>query len=110
MGNVRGQVAPDKKKHFIAGGVIAELPYGFLYAKKCNLYQASWVAGTSVLMIGGGKEMFDAFNGKRFSWRDYGATCLGGLSIMATNIGGYYLVQFVKKKRKKRVFDPDLIP
>ena len=96
------KIQQDKVLHFGAGVILAEAGYIPMYLGEFDLYQGSWLAGSTVLIGGGAKEMFDTFNGGRFNMKDYGATCLGGAITIGLNVGIYKLRQYIKKKRDRK--------
>lgn len=67
----------DKKKHFVAGLLVAALVALPCYLESNNLFAGLWAALSGVV-AGAVKEHTDmSHEGSVWSWRDFGATCLG---------------------------------
>ena len=70
----------DKKKHFIAGLLVAALVGLPCYLESINLFAGIWSALTSGIIAGGVKEYCDMrADGNKFDWKDFLATCLGAV-------------------------------
>lgn len=70
-------IAFDKWLHFICGVLIAALFCITFGMKDCFV---------PVLFAGFGKEIFDQFTTGNFDWKDFLATCIGGLTIQLFQI------------------------
>lgn len=67
----------DKKKHFIAGLLVAALVGLPCYLESVNLFAGLWSAIVSGILIGVCKEWCDYVYTSKWDWRDFLATCIG---------------------------------
>lgn len=72
----------DKKKHFLAGLLIAIAVGLPAYLESLNLFAGLWSALTGGLIAGGVKEWCDMrTDGNKFDLWDFLATCLGAVLV-----------------------------
>ena len=69
---------PDKAKHFVVSAVIQSVGHSVLRANGFEYREAAWTAGVATLSVGVGKELWDRYRGRAFSWRDLSADAAGG--------------------------------
>lgn len=66
----------DKKKHFIAGLLVAALVGLPCYLETINLFAGLWACLAGII-VGGVKEWCDYVYAWKWDWRDFLATCIG---------------------------------
>jgi ABC-type transporter Mla maintaining outer membrane lipid asymmetry permease subunit MlaE len=80
----------DKKKHFVAGLLVAALVALPCYLESVNLFAGLWAAVFATVIAGGVKEYTDYCHTKHWDWRDFGCTCLGAAVIVLLILGLHY--------------------
>lgn len=70
----------DKAKHFVVSAVVQSATHSVLRANHHDYREAAWTAGAVTLTVGVGKEMWDARQGRIFSWKDLAADGAGGVA------------------------------
>jgi putative lipoprotein len=68
----------DKAKHFAVSAVLQGVGHSVLRANGYGFREAAWTAGAFTVTVGVGKEMWDASQGRIFSWKDLAADGAGG--------------------------------
>lgn len=68
----------DKAKHFAVSAVVQSVGHTVLRANGRDHREAAWTAGALTLVVGVGKEVWDAQQGRIFSWKDLAADGAGG--------------------------------
>lgn len=80
----------DKKKHFIAGLLVAALVGLPCYLESLNLFTGIWASLTSGILLAGCKEFCDMqTEGNKWDWIDFGCTVIGAV-IVALFIAGLH--------------------
>lgn len=70
--------ARDKLYHLTASALIQSVGHAVLRANGREYRDAAWTAGAVTLTVGVGKEAWDRWRGRAFSWRDLAADGVGG--------------------------------
>jgi hypothetical protein len=91
-----GQIKPDKYYHAGVGTGIAISSHLIFKGENVNPYKGTLLTAP----IATGKELYDSYNGGKFSFSDIGATLLIPVLIDT----GVLIVKRVKKRRK--IIDP----
>lgn len=68
----------DKAKHFVVSAVIQSAGHSVLRANGYDYREAAWTAAAITMTVGVSKEMWDARQGRIFSWKDLVADAAGG--------------------------------
>jgi hypothetical protein len=77
--NVNAQIAPDKQKHAIAGGLIGSSVTYFTIENSHNMAKSMAYGMVFSTAAGIGKESYDVlFCKNKFDLKDFGATMVGG--------------------------------
>lgn len=71
----------DKKKHFIAGLLVAALVGLPCYLESVNLFAGLWSAIVSGILIGCCKEAYDYNNSGKWEWPELLCTIGGALAV-----------------------------
>jgi len=71
----------DKKKHFIAGLLVAAFVGLPCYLESVNLFAGLWAAIVSGILIGVCKEWLDYNNSGKWEWPEFIATICGGVAV-----------------------------
>ena len=79
-----GQIARDKKLHFVAGALVSATTYDYVFRKTKSKKKAFiWSVASSVIS-GLGKELLDQHNYNGFDKADLLATAIGGVTATIT--------------------------
>ena len=79
-----GQIARDKKLHFVAGALVSATTYDYVFRKTKSKKKAFiWSVASSVI-AGLGKELLDQHNYGGFDKADLLATAIGGVTATIT--------------------------
>ena len=92
-----GQIATDKKLHFVAGAGISLVTYATVYSITKNRQKAKIYSVASAIFVGLAKELIDENRYNGFDSVDLLATTLGGLTIT-------YSIDLLAKRKKKTIF------
>jgi uncharacterized protein YfiM (DUF2279 family) len=79
-----GQIAADKKLHFVAGAGVSFVTYAVVLEVTNDTKKAFWYSLGASVLAGVTKELIDEKKYKGFSSKDLLATSLGGLSMSFT--------------------------
>ena len=79
-----GQIAQDKKLHFMAGALVSTATYDYVFTKTKSKKKAFIYSVASSIIAGLGKELLDQYNYGSFDNKDLLATALGGVSATIT--------------------------
>ena len=79
-----GQIARDKKLHFVAGAVASAGTYDFVYKKTKSKKKAFIWGVVGSVLAGTAKELLDEHNYGGFDKKDLLATAIGGVSASIT--------------------------
>jgi hypothetical protein len=93
---LKGQIKPDKYHHAIVGTSIDISSHLIFNGENVNPYKGTLIASPFAF----GKEIYDAYNGGRFSFADIGATLLVPVLIDT-------VVMIFKRSKKNRKIDFD---
>ena len=81
----------DKKKHFIAGLLVAAFVGLPCYLESLNLFAGLWTSLTSGIIAGGVKEYCDMrTEGNKFDLWDFFATCIGAVLVALFIVAMHY--------------------
>ena len=92
-----GQIATDKKLHFVAGAGISFVTYGTVYSITKDRKKAKIYSIASAVLAGVVKELIDEKKYNGFDSKDILATSLGGLTIS-------YSIDLLSKSKTKTIF------
>ena len=92
-----GQIATDKKLHFVAGAGISFVTYATVYSITKDRQKAKIYSVLSALGAGIIKEVIDERKYNGFDSKDILATTLGGLTFT-------YSIDLLAKRKKKTIF------
>jgi len=70
--------AVDKAKHVVVSAAVQGLSHRVFRANGHSYRAAAWNAATLTMTVGVGKELWDRYRGRPFSWKDLGADAVGG--------------------------------
>ena len=92
-----GQIATDKKLHYIAGAGISFVTYATVYSITKDRKKAKIYSIASAVLAGVVKELIDEKKYNGFDSKDILATSLGGLTIS-------YSIDLLSKSKTKTIF------
>ena len=92
-----GQLAKDKKLHFIAGAGVSAVTYVIALELTKDTRKAFWYSFSSAILAGLIKEIIDESKYGGFDSRDLLASSIGGLTVSTT-------FNLFHKQQKKRLF------
>ena len=92
-----GQIAADKKLHFVAGAAVSAVTYVTVLEITKDTKKAFWYSLASSVVVGLAKELVDEKKYKGFDSKDLAATALGGLTVSTT-------FNLFHKKQKKMMY------
>jgi len=92
-----GQLAKDKKLHFIAGAGVSAVTYVIALEITKDTKKAFWYSFSSAVLAGLVKEIIDESKYGGFDSRDLLASSIGGLTVSTT-------FNLFHKQQKKRLF------
>lgn len=76
---VSAQIQTDKVAHFGVGYVSGVIATGLTKPSKLTWFKSIAIGFGTSATLGIGKEIYDKSKGKEFSYKDIGATVLGGI-------------------------------
>ena len=92
-----GQLAKDKKLHFIAGAGVSAVTYVIALEITKDTKKAFWYSFSSAILAGLVKEIIDESKYGGFDSKDLLASSLGGLTVSTT-------FNLFHKKQKERLY------
>lgn len=99
--NSTSQIKPDKVKHTVAGAAISTGTYWgskAIWKDSGVSFRFSIING---MLVGYGKEIYDSFQTKPFSWADFGYTFTSSIISSSLNYGIDKLITKRKANKEK---------